>query len=252
MKKSLRITLAVAGGLLVAALLFGAGTWVARANGGGAGIQPTSEPPWATGGSQLGYPMMGAGGMMGGYGWTGNSSAKPLTVDEARQAVEGYLAQLNNPDLELKEIMIFSNNAYARVVEKSTGIGAMELLVDPATLSVSPEYGPDRMWNLKYSPMNGTAGTGWPGGMMGRYAGSPASVSADMPVTAQQALQIAQKYLDQQYPGYKTAQDADPFYGYYTIDIMKDGQPAGMLSVNGLSGQVFLHTWHGTFIQMAE
>jgi hypothetical protein len=25
-----------------------------------------------------------------------------------------------------------------------------------------------------------------------------------------------------------------------------------MLSVNGYSGQVFLHTWHGTFIEEAE
>jgi hypothetical protein len=33
---------------------------------------------------------------------------------------------------------------------------------------------------------------------------------------------------------------------------MKDNQPAGMLSVNGYSGQIFLHTWHGTFIEMWE
>jgi len=32
-----------------------------------------------------------------------------------------------------------------------------------------------------------------------------------------------------------TAKDADPFYRYYTIDILKDGKPAGMLSVNGFS-----------------
>jgi hypothetical protein len=27
---------------------------------------------------------------------------------------------------------------------------------------------------------------------------------------------------------------------------------AGMLSVNGYSGQVFLHTWHGAFIEESE
>ena len=42
------------------------------------------------------------------------------------------------------------------------------------------------------------------------------------------------------------------FYGYYTLDFEKDGRIAGMLSVNGYSGQVFLHTWHGTFIEEAE
>ena len=47
---------------------------------------------------------------------------------------------------------------------------------------------------------------------------------------------------------------ADPiqFYGYYTLDFEKDGQVIGMLSVNGYNGQVFLHTWHGTFIEEAE
>ena len=56
--------------------------------------------------------------------------------------------------------MIFDNNAYARITEKSTGIGAMELLVDPASLVVFPEYGPNMMWNLKYGMMSGA-------GMMG-------------------------------------------------------------------------------------
>jgi heat shock protein HslJ len=39
------------------------------------------------------------------------------------------------------------------------------------------------------------------------------------------------------------------FYGYYTLDFSKDGKVSGMLSVNGYSGQVFLHTWHGSFIE---
>ena len=32
----------------------------------------------------------------------------------------------------------------------------------------------------------------------------------------------------------------------------KDGKIIGMLSVNGYNGQIFLHTWHGTFIQEVE
>ena len=32
----------------------------------------------------------------------------------------------------------------------------------------------------------------------------------------------------------------------------KDGKVAGMLSVNGYSGQVFLHTWHGAFVEESE
>jgi hypothetical protein len=52
--------------------------------------------------------------------------------------------------------------------------------------------------------------------------------------------------------GATAATDPTQFYGYYTIDFEKDGKVIGMLSVNGYSGQVFLHTWHGTFIEEAE
>jgi len=31
-----------------------------------------------------------------------------------------------------------------------------------------------------------------------------------------------------------------------------DGKMAGMLSVNGFSGDVWPHTWHGQFIEEAE
>ena len=43
---------------------------------------------------------------------------------------------------------------------------------------------------------------------------------------------------------------ANPFYGYYTIHTLKDGQIEGMLSVHGTAGQVWYHIWHGRFIQM--
>ena len=46
--------------------------------------------------------------------------------------------------------------------------------------------------------------------------------------------------------------DVDGFYGYYTIDILRDGRIAGMLSVNGYTRQVFLHTWHGNLLEMVE
>ena len=197
--------------------------------------------------------MGSSNGMMGNYRNGANSNVKPLTVDQAKQAVEGYLKGLNNPDLELKETMIFDNNAYARITEKSTGIGAMELLVDPASLSVFPEYGPNMMWNLKYGHMSGTGMMGGNRrGMMGSYNTNQGSASATMTVTSEQAVQLARQYLDRQFPGYQAATDPDPFYGYYTIDILKDDKPTGMLSVNGFSGQVFLHTWHGTFIEISE
>ncbi len=275
MNKSFGIALVIIAGIVLSALVFGAGLVVGRANLGSTNFGPftmmgrnfTNQSYSMMGNSQNmmgsngmmgnGYNMMGGNGMMGGYANGSATNTTPLTIDQAKQAVESYLKGLNNSDLELKEIMIFDNNAYARITEKGTGIGAMELLVDPSNLSVFPEFGPNMMWNLKYGHMSGNGMMGSGGmmggrGMMGGNNTNPGSVSSNMTVTPEQALQAAQQYLDQQYPGYNTADDADPFYGYYTIDILKDGQPTGMLSINGFSGQVFLHTWHGTFIEMFE
>jgi len=254
MNKTLKIVLAVISGIVLSALFFCAGLAIGRNNYGLAGYGQTGMMSWGSRNSTFGNTMMGNGfNMMGGYQSGQAATVKPLTIDQAKQAIESYLKGLNNADLELKEIMIFDNNGYARITEKSTGIDAMELLVDPSTLSVYPEYGPNMMWNLKYGLMNGAGGMmGGRTGMMGGYGNSSNSTSATMTVTSDQAAKFAQQYLDQQFPGYKAAADPDPFYGYYTLDILKDGNPTGMLSINGFSGQVFLHTWHGTFIEMWE
>ncbi len=142
--------------------------------------------------------------------------------------------------LVLAEVMDFAWNYYAEVEEKDTGIHAMELLIDKYTGRVSPEMGPNMMWNTKYSPM---------GGMMGNYGGG--SPTANMPVSADQAKTLAQQYLDTNLPGLTVA-EADTFYGYYTLHTLKNGQVEGMLSVNGYTGAVWYHTWHGPFLGMKE
>jgi len=224
---------------------------------------PDGDPygyPYGMGlGMMSGSMMRGYGsGMMSGFGNSGISNVEPLTVEQAREAVEGYLSGLNNADLEVGEVMIFDNHAYAQIVEKSSGIGATEVLVDPATMSVYPEHGPNMMWNLKYGMMSGW-GDFDPGmmGMMGGYGfrsqgnNITPEVSADMPVSPEQAVESAQRYLDEYLPGLEADEHADPFYGYYTLHVLQDGEVAGMLSVNGYTGQVFLHTWHGDFVEMS-
>jgi len=212
----------------------------------------TPYGPGMMGGGMMGGGMMGGGmmggGMMGGYGSSALRGVKPLSPVQAQSAVKDYLSGLGNSDLIIDEVMVFDNQAYVRVVEKSTGVGAFEVLVDPVTLAVTPEPGPNMMWNLKYSPMGGFGMMG--GGMMGG-ALSP-KASAEMPVSSDEALKTAQRFLDAYLPGAKTADTADGFYGYYTIDILRDGRIAGMLSVNGYTRQVFLHTWHGNFLEMVE
>src|SRR5689334_2041281 len=38
----------------------------------------------------------------------------------------------------------------------------------------------------------------------------------------------------------------------YTVDFQKDGRLAGMLSVNGSTGAVWFHSWHGATVQMRD
>jgi hypothetical protein len=202
--------------------------------------------------SGYGQGMMGRGngnGMMGGYGgYNGaNSNVAPLTLDQAKAAAEKYIQTLNVQGLETGEVMVFDNNAYVIIEESETGLGAFELLVDPASQVAYPEYGPNMMWNLKYGMMAGRHGM-----MNGYQAQTPADVSAEMTVTPKQAVEYAQKYLDANNPGMTAANDPMQFYGYYTLDFEKDGKVAGMLSVHGYNGQIFLHAWHGTFIEESK
>ena len=242
MNKTLSTTLIVIAILALAGILFFAGSMYARANAYGPGGM-----------------MSGNGGnMMNGYN---NANLIPLTVDQTEAAAEKYLSSLDNSDFEIAEIMIFDNNSYVIVKEVSTGIGAFELLVDPVSQIAYPEHGPNIMWNLKYSRLNHEYMMG--GGMMNMMGGNgntmmqgwnnttPLNVTAEMTVTPEQAVEYAQQYLDANIAGASTEHPMQ-FYGYYTLDFEKDGRIAGMLSVNGYSGQVFLHTWHGAFIEETE
>ena len=209
--------------------------------------------------------MMG-GGMMGGSMMSWSSPLfrpDPLTLTEATEAVDDYLTGLNDTGLEVGEVMVFDNHAYAQIVETETGIGAMEVLVDPVTKAVYPEMGPNMMWNLKYGIVGGYGMMGFGfgagnQGMMGRNSpmmgnATAPTVDAELPVSPEEAVEIAQAYLDA-YVGNSLEADehADPFYGYYTLHINRGGDAIGMLSVNGYTGQVFLHTWHGDLLEMRE
>jgi hypothetical protein len=206
----------------------------------------TGTPPYGPGG------MMN--GMMGGMMVNSNSpffTAKPLTLAEAAETLNAYLTNLNDSNLAVAEVMIFDNHAYAEIVEKDTGIGVMEVLVDPNTKAVYPEMGPNMMWNLKYGMMSGFGRYGMRGMMMGNFG--PTDLSGEMPITPEKAIEAAQTYLDTYFKeaNLTVAPEADLFYGYYTLHVNQDGHPAGMLSVNGYTGQVFPHTWHGKLLEMS-
>lgn len=233
-------------GIVVAAavlLAIGFVAWAQMGPPGGPGQGPGPMGPGGGPLSGVGCPMMG--GAMGGF-YPGFVAQDP---DQAAQAAQQYLAATwRNPDLTVREVMEFSNHFYVQIVEQSTGIGAMELLVDKITGTVHPEPGPNMMWNTKYSPMGG--GMGW-GPMGGRWGPGAQAPTAEMPVTPEQARQIAQQTLDVYLPGAVAAEEVTTFYGYYTLHYERAGQ-VGMLSVHGFTGQVWFHNWHGQFLGAKE
>jgi hypothetical protein len=183
-------------------------------------------------------------------------AANTSNLSEARTAVEQALSSYGNPDLEVAEVMEFANNYYAEVREQSTGIGVMELLVDKRTGQVYPEPGPNMMWNTKYGMTSGGGG-GMMGsngpGMRGRssQANPQANSDNEMPMGPEQATQIANDYLSR-VSSETEAGEPETFYGYYTLHTLREGEVTGMLSVNGYTGAVWYHTWHGPFIAMEE
>lgn len=197
----------------------------------------------------FGWGGYGPGGMMGGdmmgewgYGYYGAGSR--LTLDQAAEAAERYLAAYGDSNLVLGEVMEFSDGFYAQAVEEETDIGAFEILIDPASGDVYPEPGPNMMWNTKYGHMGGY------GGMMGGYGYQ--RPTGEMNVGPEEAVQAAHAYLDRVQPGLTADDHADPFYGYYTLHVLRDDQVVGMLSVNGTTSQVWYHTWHGNLIGMND
>jgi len=177
------------------------------------------------------------GGRWGnGAGYQTTTATTPLTIAQATDIAKTYVASLNNADLTVKEVEEYANNFYVLVSEKSTGNGAFELLVNKYTGVVRPEPGPNMMWNTEYAFGNGFCN--WLSG----------TTTATPTVTVEQAKINAQQYLDSYLQG-ATVGDVTAFSGHYTIEVLSNGAPYGMLSVNAFTGQVWYHNWHGAFVQ---
>nr|WSY53839.1 hypothetical protein OG999_29480 [Streptomyces sp. NBC_00886] len=199
---------------------------------------PTTGPTSGWGpdmwsGSSWGADMMGGNsgswgpGMMGrgmmGNWWLAGNGTRVRTLGQARQRATVFADRLG---LKVGEIMQFSRNFYAEL-ETTGGSPATEVLVDPTDGAVQIEYGPAMMWNTDYGMHYGQQG--------------------QTRVSAAQAGDIAQRWLRDRGTGL-TSGDPEAYPGYYTLHTMKSGKITGMLSVNAYTGQVWGHTWHGTYI----
>lgn len=191
----------------------------------------------------------GSAGMMSGSyssgimgGWTRTSGASTsISLDQARQNIQRYVEGFGNTNLAIDEIIEFQHNFYALIKDRSSGHGAMELLVNRRTGAVFPEFGPAMMWNTQYGVMRDGMGA-----MMGYQ-----SPNGRMTVSSADAARIAGMWLARHQPAARM-EAPDQLPGYYTIHFLQGGQMAGMLSVNGYTGQVWYHSWHGAALRVVE
>ncbi|WP_448072441.1 hypothetical protein [Georgenia yuyongxinii] len=210
------------------AMMGGAGT----AMMGGAGTAMMGGAGTAMmGGAGTGM-MGGAGtGMMGGagtgmMGWVGANAGPVTDLDGAREQAAGF-ARFLGGDLRVGEVMRFSNNFYAQILD-AEGSRGTEVLVDPGTGGVQIEWGPAMMWNFRYG--------------MAADSGTPE-------VSAEEARAAAERSLG---GSGTTVGSAEEFPGYFTLHTLQDGEVDGMVSVNAVTGAVWSHDWHGSFVEMSE
>lgn len=173
-----------------------------------------------------------------------------IEIAVLEQKVNDYLSSYREP-LSISDIFVFEDSDYYfSIIEANTGKGAMELLVNPYTGDIYPEFGPNMMWNLKYGMMGGHMTSGR--GMMGiQYRNT--DIAYENSVSIEKAMSYANEYLQSNFTDtFSVADDVHDFYGYYTFHVMKENVTTGMMSVNGISGEVWYHDWHGKLIEVTE
>ena len=162
------------------------------------------------------------------------SSGTQLTLDQAVTNVQTYIQQ-QSATLTVSKVIEFKNDFYAVVSESDTGRGAMELIVNATTGTVSSEIGSNTMWNLKYSPMQMVLAT-----------------TSTNTLTLDEARTKAEAALKSQGLNGTLNEGGYNFYGYYTFEYSIGGKTAGLVSVNGQDGETVFQTWHGQFVSEKE
>ncbi len=167
-----------------------------------------------------------------------------LSVEDIESAVNNHLQDYPEK-LSISDIFMFKDtDYYVSIEEVSTGRGALELLVNPYNAQIYPEYGPNMMWNEKYSMMNSNSGMMGNGYKRNSQFNNPTSNSNA--ISKEQAVNIADLYVkDVMGEEFSVPGDGHEFYGYYTLHINKGNETTGMLSVNSYTGDVWYHEWHG-------
>lgn len=201
-------------------------------------------------GTMMGSSMGGMVLMSGGPAYRPDGTL--VRMDDAVDIATRYLQRMGTAAsaLGLDEVEEWEFNFYVVVKEQSPSTyKAFQLIIDKWTGAVLPEPGPNMMWNQKYAGMMWRPFYGREG-----VTGNLLPGTIPMVVSPEAANTTAIDFLRQRFPAVALtlSTSADKFYGYYNFDVNGPSGKYGMLSVNGMTGQVWYHTWHGNFIQGRE
>lgn len=240
----LRKTLAIFA-LVATPVLMSLSTSHAQMGGGGMGM----------GGGQNSGNM---GGGMGGLMLLSGTNAyrhdgAMVTMGDATDIAGRFMDALGNSALALDELEEWEFNYYVVVKEAAPSqYKAFQLIIDKWTGFVMPEPGPNMMWSQKYSGMMNSMTDGMPGHMNRR---DRKITEPTFTVTPEAATSAANQFLRERFRRALAVTGVpDVFFGYFNFDVNDSvtGEKYGMLSVNGSTGQVWYHTWHGNFVQGKE
>jgi hypothetical protein len=173
----------------------------------------------------------------GGIDLLNNQNLVSYNDNELKEYVSDFVKREFGSGYKPSDIFIFKDSSYyISVIETDTGRGAFEMLFDPDTREFKPEPGPNMVWNEKYGMMGKN--------MMGLNQIFENDYNKNQ-VSRKEALVYAKEYLDKNEGNIEVNEEGHEFYGYYTFHTKKDNKSYGMLSVNGRTGEVWYHDWHG-------
>lgn len=176
-----------------------------------------------------GYGMSGFGGMISGM--MGNTIAygylnvfNPITTpEEARAVIQGFI-DLAYSNLNISELWEY-RTVYKAELSDTNGARAFDLMVDKFNGAVSPEMGMSMILNASY----------------GNSLYRTSSFGINLTLTSQQAIDIAQKFVDQNALGY-TLNTPEIYPGYYKFHSTA-GAGFGMdIMVNGYTGGIWMNS----------
>lgn len=175
--------------------------------------------------------------------YEGHVMDQRLTMDQVEERVKDYLRDLDDSNIQVEEIIEFANRFYVRFSEKDSGINAFAALVNPYTGRMYAWHHADKYWNTKYKgesyrlSRDGGEPTDWPSG--------------PMTITEEQAWSSAQRAILEYIPDGEVG-SVEPFYGYYTIPILQQGNVVGLVNINGYTGAVCYESCHGSVLDRVE